>query len=249
MKSGNDDNSLMFITLADLPSKPKPFPKTECASVTLWSKEEYREWLKTENKKTGATDGNSLTYETKGRRRRKQSSEESAHPYLQNKDGTLVADLSDMSSKIRSVWESLDRRGMAPQTFGKISSEAWEFIARVVLPLPEFEFLLYCSDGEWKRKEWCKTNYSSWTRNHGLRQPQAKKTENVEDVFNSSKLLRMDTPVGELPADIIRSSNGSQDNEEEDDDDDSSSEVQDDDDKMAPPPARQPVCHRCHPSH
>ena len=138
---------------------------------------------------------------------------------------------------------------MAPQTFGKISSEAWEFIAHVVLPLPEFKFLLYCSDGEWKLKEWCKTNYSLWTRNHSLRQPQAKKTENVKDVFNSSKLLRMDTPVGELPVDIIRSSNGSQDNEEEDDDNNSSSEVQDDNDEMAPPPARQLVCHRCHPSH
>ena len=172
MKSGTEDNSLMFITLADLPSKPKPFPKIECAGVTLWSKDEYQEWQKTENKKAGTTDESSITGEKKGRRRRKQSSEESAHPYLQNKDSSLVTDLSDMSSKIRSVWESLERRGMAPLTFGKISSEAWEFIAQVVLPLPEFEFLLYCSDSEWKLKEWCKINYSSWTRNHGLRQPQ-----------------------------------------------------------------------------
>ena len=67
MKSGNKDNSLMFLILSNLPSKPKLFPKTECASVTLWSKDKYREWLKTENKKTGATDGNSLTYKTKGR--------------------------------------------------------------------------------------------------------------------------------------------------------------------------------------
>ena len=153
MKSGNDDNSLMFITLADLPSKPRPFPRVECAGVTLWSKDEYRDWQKIESKKAGVTDGNSTTLDKKGRRRRKQSSEESAHPYLQNKDGTLVADLSDMSSKICLVWESLERHRMAPQTFGKISSEAWEFIARVVLPLSEFEFPLYCSDGEWKLKK------------------------------------------------------------------------------------------------
>ena len=229
----------MFITLADLPSKPKPFPKIKCAGVTLWSKDEYREWQKTENKKAGATDGSSITCEKKGRWCREHSSEESAHPYLQNKDGTLVSDLSDMSSKIRSVWESLERCRMAPPTFGKISSEAWEFIARVVLPLPEFEFLLYCSDGEWKLKEWCKINYSSWTRNHGLRQPQARKTESVEDILDSSKLLRMDTPDGELSADNIRSKNGSE-NNEEDDDDDSSSE--DEDDEMAPPPVRQQVC-------
>ena len=143
MKSGNDDNSLMFSTLADLPSKPRPFPRVECAGITLWSKDEYRDWQKIESKKAGVTDGNSTTLDKKGQRRHKQSSEESAHPYLQNKDGTLVADLSDMSSKICSVWESLERHRMAPQTFGKISSEAWEFITHVVLPLPEFEFLLF----------------------------------------------------------------------------------------------------------
>ena len=83
----------MFITLADLPSKPKLFPKSECAGVMLWSKDEYREWQKTETKKTGATDGSSIACKKKGRCRRKQSSEESAHPYLQNKDGTLFTNL------------------------------------------------------------------------------------------------------------------------------------------------------------
>ena len=38
MKSGTEDNSLMFITLANLPSKPKPFPRVECAGIMLWSK-------------------------------------------------------------------------------------------------------------------------------------------------------------------------------------------------------------------
>ena len=69
----------------------------------MWTKDEYRQWLKTKNNKVGATDRNSLTYETKGRCRHRQSSHESAHPYLPDKDGTLMADLSDMSSKIHSV--------------------------------------------------------------------------------------------------------------------------------------------------
>jgi hypothetical protein len=239
MKTGSRYNSLMFITLADLPPKPKPFPKVECTNIMLWSKSEHRDWLKTQNKNAGATDGNSSTSKKKGRCRCKQSPEESAHPYLWNEDGTLVANLSDMSSKICEVWESLERRRMAPKTFGKISSEAWEFIARVALPLLEFEFLLYCSDGEWKLKEWCKTNYSLWTCNHSLRQLQAKKTENVEDILNSSKLLRMDTPEGELSADNLGSKTGSEDSKEEDDDDSSS---EDKDDKMAPSPVRQQVC-------
>ena len=99
-----------------------------------------------------------------------------------------------MSRKIRSVWESLAKRGMAPPTFGRLSSEAWEFLARVVLPLPEFEFLLCCHDAQWKLKEWCKNNYSSWTHNRGMRPPPTKKIEDIDDVLNNSKLLRMDSP-------------------------------------------------------
>lgn len=129
---------------------------------------------------------------------------------------------------------------MAPLTFGKISSEAWEFIARMVLPLPEFEFLRYCSDSKWKLKEWCKINYSSWTHNHGIRQSQVKKTENVEDVLNNLKLHRMDTPKGELNVDNIGSKHGSKDSEE--DNDNSSSEDEDDEAKTAPLPVRQQVC-------
>ena len=152
---------------------------------------------------------------------------------------TMGGVVTDMSSKIRSIWESLERRGMAPLTFGKISSEAWEFIAHMILPLPEFKFLHYCLDSEWKLKEWCKINYSSWTRNHGIRQSQVKKTENVEDVLNSSKLLRMDTPHGKLNMDNIGSKHESENSEE--DNDDSGLKDEDDEAKTAPLPVRQQV--------
>ena len=109
----------------------------------------------------------------------------------------------------------------------------------MVLPLPEFEFLRYCSDSEWKLKEWCKINYSLWTRNHGIQHSQVKKTENVEDVLNSSKLLRMDTPDGELNMDNIGSKHESEDSEE--DNNDSGSEDEDDEAKTAPLPVRQQV--------
>ena len=103
----------------------------------------------------------------------------------------------------------------------------------MVLPLPEFQFLQYCSDSKWKLKEWCKTNYSLQTRNHGLRQPQAKKTENIDDILNSAKLLKMDTPIKELNADVIRSKNRSKDNDE-DDGNNSNSNDQDNDDEIPP---------------
>ena len=222
MKAGSSDNSLLFITLADLPPIPKPFPKVECPGVTIWSMDDYKTFVKDEKKKkkAGATNGNPSTSKP---RRRRQSEDESPHPYLQNKDGTLIADLTDMSNKIRQAWESLKKCGMAPKTFGKISSEAWEFLARAILPISNLEFLLYCTDGQWKLREWCKHNYSSWTRNSGIRSPPVKKAENIDNILDNSKLLRMDTPSDlDVSADGARPTSGSDDDDEDEDADDKS---------------------------
>jgi len=73
-----------------------------------------------------------------------------------------------MSTEVQMAWQSLHKQKMAPKMFSKISMEAWEFIAHSILPNPKLEFLLYCDDRQWKLKEWCKQNYSSWTCNQGL---------------------------------------------------------------------------------
>jgi hypothetical protein len=203
---------------------PKPFPKIDCPKVTLWSNADFHNFIKTKNQKAGETDRNSSTSGSGGRCCKKQG-----HPYLQNKDSSLVTGdaLGTLSSEVRVVWLSLNGRGMAPTMFSKMSSEALEFLWRSVLPVPELEFLLYCDDGHWKLKEWCKQNYSSWARNHGIRLPA--KTESIDDVLNNTKLLHMDTPAsheGEVSADEME-----EDSNEKDDSEDSDS---DDDD---PPPA------------
>lgn len=51
--------------------------------------------------------------------------------------------------------------------------------------------LLYCNNGHWKLKEWCKQNYSSWTHNNGIQLVK----ESVKDMLNNSKLLCMETPA------------------------------------------------------
>ncbi|KAN0138282.1 hypothetical protein V8E53_003745 [Lactarius tabidus] len=194
---GNSSGGLLVVTLADLPPVPKPFPKIDCPKVTLWSNADFHNFIKTKNQKAGETDRNSSTSGSGGRCCKKQG-----HPYLQNKDSSLVTGdaLGTLSSEVRVVWLSLNGRGMAPTMFSKMSSEALEFLWRSVLPVPELEFLLYCDDGHWKLKEWCKQNYSSWARNHGIRLPA--KTESIDDVLNNTKLLHMDTPAsheGEVP--------------------------------------------------
>jgi hypothetical protein len=235
MKTGDGDNGLLFITLADLPPVPKAFPKVDCADVTLWTKHSYCDLVRIQDQQAGATDGNSSASRKQGHQRGKQS-----HLYLQNKDGSLVsvAKVSEMSVEIRSVWETLARRKIAPKTFGKISSEAWEFLACVILP--KFKFLLYCDDSQWKLKEWCKQNYSSWTHNRGIRPPPAKKTETVDNILNNSKLLQMNTPASlddNSFADNSESTGGRDNTGEDTDDEDN------DEDEDAPcSPSRQQVC-------
>src|ERR1700691_4066222 len=160
----------MFVTLADLPSTPKPFPKVDCPDVTLWTACDYCDFLKTLAQEAGGTDGNSSgSASDEQTDQHSEKKKKKTHPYLQYKDRSLVSatDLSKMSMKVRSVWETLKKRRLAPKTFGKMTSKAWEFLACAVLTIPKFEFLLYCDDGHWKLKEWCKQNYSSWTRNRG----------------------------------------------------------------------------------
>ncbi len=218
---GSGDCALPFILLADLPPVPKPFPKDDCTEVSLWTPRHYRDLLNSQNEQVGGTDGNSSASSgEQGRRHHKKL--KPTHPYLQNKDGTPVNDLSVMSTEVRMAWQSLHKRKMAPKTFGKISTEAWEFIARSVLPNPKLEFLLYCDDGQWKLKEWCKQNYSSWTRNQGLRPPAVKNTESVDDILNNTKLIRM------------KDSNADNNGEDSDEDsEDSDSDEDDEDDKAS----------------
>ena len=187
----------------------------------------------------GPTDGDSSSSQKKPCRK---------PVYLQNKDGTTVSGsvLHEMSSKVQLVWVSLQRRKMAPQTFGMISSEAWEFLARAVLPLQEFEFLLYCNNGQWKLKEWCKDNYSSWTRNHGLRPPPVKKIENMDDnILNNPKLLQMESPSeSSLGGDVSTGNSGAMDQIENSDEEDNGKHASDEEYAEVPiPRARQQVRH------
>ena len=147
-----------------VPPAPKPFPKIDCPEITFWTRAEYRNFIKKKKQEARATNGSSSTTKTT------RWCHDQAHPYLQYKDGTLVMgdSLTSLSMKIHSVWLSLHSHGITPKTFSKMSSEALEFLLQSILPLLEFKYILYCDNGHWKLKEWCKQNYSSWTRNNGI---------------------------------------------------------------------------------
>lgn len=101
--------------------------------------------------------------------------------------------LHKLSVKARSVWEALLDKKMAPATFAKMSSAAWDFYARSVLNEPGLEFLLYCDDAQWKLREWSTQNYSSWTGNWGLRPKNGKnaKKNSAGDILNDPSLIQI----------------------------------------------------------
>ena len=64
--------------------------------------------------------------------------------YLQGHDGVPVSaeTIAKLSNKVRSVWDFLNTKDMAPTTFSKMSWAVWDLFARAMLTDPRFDFLL-----------------------------------------------------------------------------------------------------------
>ncbi|KAH9009740.1 hypothetical protein EDB84DRAFT_1446127 [Lactarius hengduanensis] len=80
----------------------------------------------------GETDGNATSVQAKqkpGRPPRVGEDEEdhSSHFYLENQDGTPVdkSVIAEMSRKARMLWRTLNKNGLAPETFSKISLKSY----------------------------------------------------------------------------------------------------------------------------
>jgi hypothetical protein len=154
------------------PVNPLPtLEKEEDHRVKCWTKDKLMDALQAMEK--GHTDGHSSSIKAKAKPGRppKKSSGEDTHFYLENSDGTPVSKtaLLALSQKARGVWETLLYHKMAPRSWGRLSSTAWDFYARTMLKEPGLEFLRLCNDGQWKLKEWSQRNYSGWAGNKGLR--------------------------------------------------------------------------------
>ncbi|KAH9024732.1 hypothetical protein EDB85DRAFT_2180100 [Lactarius pseudohatsudake] len=95
------------------------------------------------------------------------------------RNGTRISKeaLRHLSWRARMLWISLDRRKLAPPTFGGITAPAWDYYSRTLLNDPKLEFLLLCDDTEWKLRLWSTKAYSCWSGAHGVRE---KKTTSVK---------------------------------------------------------------------
>ncbi|KAH9033073.1 hypothetical protein EDB85DRAFT_1890359 [Lactarius pseudohatsudake] len=69
--------------------------------------------------------------------------------------------IAEMSRKARMLWRTLDKNGLAPETFSKIENRAWDYFSQTILADKAHEFLLLCDDREWKLREWSTKSYPS----------------------------------------------------------------------------------------
>ncbi|KAH8979543.1 hypothetical protein EDB92DRAFT_2107530 [Lactarius akahatsu] len=174
-RQGGTSGVFLNITpeILDLPPKQALRIRTDNTGVVYWLRKEYHRAAQKQNR--GETDGNATSVQAKrkpGHPPRDSEDEEdhSAHFYLENQDGTPVdkSVIAEMSRKARMLWRTLDKNGLAPETFGKISAKAWDYFSRTILADKAHEFLLLCVDGEWKLREWSTKSYPSWYRNRHL---------------------------------------------------------------------------------
>jgi DNA-directed RNA polymerase delta subunit len=177
--------------LCDVPPAPPLDQKEDHPAVDYWYREEYNRAEATQN---GETNGDAATVPPAG---------QSPHYYLQHHDGTPASkrEIAALSFAARARWATLMEQGRAPKTFSKMSSSSWEYFSRTLLADPDYAFLRWCDDGEWKLREWSTQAYSSWTLTSGLREkkpkPHKPKTEakaeadNNIDKLDNPDLLRM----------------------------------------------------------
>ncbi|KAH9172275.1 hypothetical protein EDB89DRAFT_2069930 [Lactarius sanguifluus] len=149
----------------------------------------------------------------------------STHFYLENRDGIPIdkSVIAEMSRKAQMLWRTLDKNGLAPETFGKIENRAWDYFSQMILADKAHEFLLLCDDGEWKLREWSTKSYPSWYRNRHLPPKTEASTDsanlNDKQALDDPKLIRMNSPDNSQDEDDDDPSTGERHSEDSDNDD------------------------------
>ncbi|KAH9063603.1 hypothetical protein EDB87DRAFT_1681257 [Lactarius vividus] len=200
-RQGGANGGILSITpeILDLPPRQALRIQTDNPGVVYWLRKEYRRAAQKQNR--GETDGNATSVQAKRKpgcppRDSEDKEDHSAHFYLENQDGTPIdkSVITEMSRKARMLWRTLDKSGLALETFGKIENRAWDYFSRTILADKAHDFLLLCDDGEWKLREWSTKSYPSWYRNRHL--PVTPKTEK-----NSTNLVKDSDPSADKEKD------------------------------------------------
>jgi hypothetical protein len=161
-------------TWTHLPSTkdpPSPLNQDDFDNVKFWRKSS---WNAYERSQKGATNGNTKKGKKRGRPEKETPDDDcdslepnTTHIYLEKDDGIPVSKalITQQGQKMRSLWATLRKHGLAPMVWSDADSFAVKFVDSAILNDPRFHYLGLC-DNNWKLKYWVSKNYPSWVRNH-----------------------------------------------------------------------------------
>ena len=193
--------------------RPPRLEITSCPGVRFWRKKDWTGHLKA---RKGETNGNGTSVPRRGRPRDESDSDsdsncgsdsgceattkKTSHPYLENADGTAVkrVKLRQMSQKARRVMGALRDYGRLPQQWSDAKQEAYGYYCTTMLSDPDFSFLRFCDDGEWKLQEWTTRLFPSWARKLHAEKgeerkiPRRRRKKLKTDILEDPKLLTIE---------------------------------------------------------
>jgi hypothetical protein len=187
---------------------PPPLHQNDFSGVKFWTKSS---WNTHERGQRGATNGNAKKAKKCGRPEKETHDDDcdslepnTKHIYLETEDGVPVSKalVTQQGQKMRSLWATLSKHGLAPMVWSEADSLAVMFVDSAILNDPRFSYLRLCDDN-WKLKYWVSKNYPSWVKNHiQVVSPGTAKVK--KDVLNNGNLIKMapDPSDNETPPEI-----------------------------------------------
>jgi hypothetical protein len=172
---------------------PSPLDQNDFDSVKFWTKSS---WNIHERAHRGATNGNAKKTKKRGRPEKETPDDDcdslepnTTHVYLEAEDGVPVSKalVTQQGQRMRSLWATLGKHGLAPTVWSEADSLAVSFVDSAILNEPRFRYLRLCDDN-WKLKYWISKNYPSWVRNHLTPDGAAKAKK---EVLDNEGLLRI----------------------------------------------------------
>lgn len=179
--------------LPPIKDPPQPLNRNEFDNVKFWTK---GSWNLHERARRGATDGNAKRVKKRSRPEKETPDDDcdslepnTTHVYLEGEDGITVlkALVTQQGQRMRNLWATLSKHGLAPTTWSDADSLAVSFVDSAILNEPRFHYLRLCDDN-WKLKYWITKNYPSWARNH-LSPNGATKAK--KDALDNESLIRI----------------------------------------------------------
>ncbi|KAI5985168.1 hypothetical protein EDD15DRAFT_2200775 [Pisolithus albus] len=113
-------------------------------SVRFWTKKNFDDWLDSAEA---------------------QGSNRGIYAYLEDANGDIpsMETLSNMRKALRAAWRELGQRNMAPETWGKASTSARQFVwSTMETAFPLFKF----AENGWKLEYICTRAYPAWSKRY-----------------------------------------------------------------------------------